>query len=177
MGNEFYEIGKFFNSRAKMEGVNIEVLHGGSGMTKEFLTSINSEFNEYAIYVDYYDISKIGGIGGPEANLIELINSIEEPLKIILGQVILGIFSNFAYDKLRDAIFKVLKRAKPEVGNHRVEIQHHNKIVVFIFNIEKTTEEDLDLQLRTLLSDINLKEEIEYDPELVSKIFEKFSKG
>lgn len=177
MGNETYTIGKFYRSRAKREGVGIEVFHGGKGFTEDFLTSINSEFNSSDIYVDYFDIGNIGGLGGPGVDLIELINSVEDPLKIFIGQIVLGVFSNFVYDKLKDAILKVLKKSKPDSGNHPVEIHHHTKIVVFNFNIDKTTEEDLDLQLRTLLSDVILEENLEYDPELVRKIYDKYAQG
>lgn len=169
--------GMFYRSRGKKEGVSVQILSGGSDMTQEFLTDMNAEFNGSDIYVDYYDISEIGGLGGPGADIIEIINSIDLPLKIFLGEMAIAFISNFTYDVLKTAVLKLLKRAKPEPGNHPVEIHHHTKIVVFNFNIDKTTEEDLDLQLRTLLSDVILEEKIEYDPILVDKILDKHGLG
>lgn len=169
--------GMFFRSRGKQEGVSVQVLHGGNDMTQEFISDMNSEFNGSEIYVDYYDISEIGGLGGAGANIIDIINSIDFPLKVFLGELAIGLFSNFTYDMLKAAVFRLLKKAKPEPGNHPVEIHHHTKIVVFNFNIDKTTEEDLDLQLRTLLSDVILEEKIEYDPDLVNKIINAHGRG
>jgi hypothetical protein len=51
------------------------------------------------IYVDYYDISEIGGLGGPGTDIIEIINSIDLPLKIFIGELALGIF------RISDMIF------------------------------------------------------------------------
>lgn len=169
--------GMFFGLRGKREGVSIQVLHGGSDMTQEFLTGMNSEFNGSEIYVDYYDEDKIGGLGGSGIDIIELINSIDFPLRVFIGELSIALFSNFTYDMLKAAVLKLLKRAKPEPGNHPVEIHHHTKIVVFNFNISKTTDEDLDLQLKTLLSDVILEEKVEYDPDLVNKILNKHSRG
>ena len=178
MGNmDIIQPGMFYRLRGKREGVSVQVLHGGNDMTQEFLSGMNSEFNGSDIYVDYFDITEIGGLGGPGVDIIELINSIDYPLKVIIGELALGLFSNFTYDMLKAAILKVIKKAEPEPGNHPVEIHHHTKIVVFNFNIDTTTEEDLDLQLKTLLSDVILEEKIEYDPDLVSKIFDKHGRG
>ena len=169
--------GMFYQKRAKTEGVSVQVLSGGTDMTQEFLSDMNAEFNVSDIYVDYYDISEIGGLGGSGTDIIEIINLIELPLKIFIGELALGLFSNFGYDILKAAVLKVIKRARPESGSHPVEIHHHTKIVVFNFNIDKTTEEDLDLQLKTLLSDVVFEEKIEYDPKLVNKVFEKHGRG
>lgn len=178
MGNiESIYPGMFYRSRGKKEGVSVQVLHGGCDMNQEFLSNMNSEFNRSEIYLDYFDITEVGGLGGPGADIIEIINSIDFPLKVLIGELTLGLFSNFTYDMLKMAVFKIIKRAKPEPGNHPVEIHHHTKIVVFNFNIDKTTEDDLDLQLKTLLSDVILEEKIEYDPNLVEKIFDKYSRG
>lgn len=178
MGNiESKYPGMFYRLRGKKEGVSVQVLHGGSDMTQEFLSQMNSEFNKSEIFVDYYDITELGGLGGAGTDIIAIINSIDFPLKVLIGELALGLFSNFTYDMLKAAVLKVIKRAKPEPGNHPVEIHHHTRIVVFNFNIEKTTEEDLDLQLKTLLSDVILEEKIEYDPELVNKVFEKHGRG
>lgn len=178
MGNmESIYPGMFYRSRGKRDGVSVQVLHGGCDMTQDFLSQMNSEFNGSEIYVDYYDITEIGGLGGPGADIIEIINSIDFPLKVIIGDLALGLFSNFTYDMLKLAILGLIKRAKPEPGNNPVEIHHHTKIVVFNFDIAKTTEEDLDLQLKTLLSDVILEEKIEYDPILMEKIMNKFGRG
>lgn len=178
MGNmDSIQPGMFYGLRGKVEGVSVQVLHGGSDMTQEFLSDMNSEFNGSEIYVDYFDINEIGGLGGSGVDIIELINSIDFPLRVYIGELAIGLFSNFTYDMLKTAVLKLLKRAKPGPGNHPVEIHHHTKIVVFNFNVDKTTEEDLDLQLRTLLSDVILEEKIEYDPDLVSKILNKHGRG
>lgn len=169
--------GMFYQSRGKKEGVSVQVLSGGRDMTQDFLSDMNAEFNGSNIYVDYYDISEIGGLGGPGTDIIDIINLIDLPLKIFIGELALGLFSNFGYDILKAAVLKVIKRARPESGTHPVEIHHHTKIVVFNFNIEKTTEEDLDLQLKTLLSDVILEEKTEYDPILVDKILGKRGRG
>ena len=68
-------------------------------MTQEFLSDMNEEFNVSDIYVDYYDISEIGGLGGPGTDIIEIINSIDLPLKIFIGELALGIF------RISDMIF------------------------------------------------------------------------
>ena len=178
MGNtETIIPGMFYRNRERIEGVSISVMHGGAGMTQQFLEEMNAEYNSNEIYVDYYDISEIGGLGGPGANIIDVINSPDFPLKIYLGQLVFGLFTNFAYDLLKQAITNVIKNAKPNSGNSKVEIHHHSKIVVFNFNIDFTTEDDIDFQLKTLLSDSILKEQIEEDPETVRRILDKYSRG
>lgn len=169
--------GMFYQSRGKPEGVRLSIWHGGEAITQNFLESINSDFNKSDIYIDYYDISEIGGLGGPGANLIEVINSTDFPLQLYIGQLVLGLFTNFTYDILKAAVMEVIKRAKSNPGNNIIEIHHHTKIVVFNFNNESSTEDDLDLQLRTLLSDTTMEERLKEDPELVRKILDKYSRG
>ena len=88
MGNmDIIQPGMFYRLRGKREGVSVQVLHGGNDMTQEFLSGMNSEFNGSDIYVDYFDITEIGGLGGPGVDIIELINSIDYPLKVIIGEL------------------------------------------------------------------------------------------
>jgi hypothetical protein len=81
-------------------------------------------------------------------------------LMISIGPFLGGLFVNFTYDYLKSCVLKILKKAKPEPGDHLIHIVHIEKLVVHLYNPERDVEAELDRSLKALLSNVKLAEDL-----------------
>lgn len=149
--------------RGTKPGVEIEIFdsHMNRFGTEEtifernYLIELNAEFNSKDIFID---IPAIGGMGGGETG--QTIVPLVQFLMISIGPFLGGLFVNFTYDYLKSCILKILKKAKPEPGDHLIHIVHIEKLVVHLYNPERDVEAELDRSLKALLSNVKLAEDI-----------------
>ena len=137
-------------------GTNIAIIDLDIGLSNKDLQEVNEGINKSGVYV----YSESVGKGGPGEFFAppELI----ETIIIVIGEILVNIFASFAYDGIKTAIKKSIKKIREKKGNPRVisyDIRHKNTSVLIVVRDGVIDEEVLDLSLRTLLGEVMLREE------------------
>jgi hypothetical protein len=140
---------------------------------RDNLKELNSEFNKHGIYID---IPIIGGMGGGETG--QIVVKTLELLIVNIGPFLGGLFVNFSYDMLKSCFSKVLKKARPQPKDHLVHIEHAEKVIIFLYNPDReSNDEELDRSLRALLGDVKLEEDQTKMNMRVNEQLSKYDKG
>lgn len=150
-------------------------VHGTDGtiFKREYLKELNTEFNEYGIYID---IPIIGGMGGGESG--QIVVQALEFLIVNIGPFLGGLFVNFSYDTLKACISKIIKKARPQSQDHLIHIEHADKVVVYLYNPDReSNDEELNRSLRALLGDVKLAEDTTDIDMKVHERLSKYAKG
>lgn len=137
-------------------GTNIAIIDLDLQINNKDLQELNEGVNESGVFVYTESVGK-GGLGDVFSRP-ELI----EPIVIIIGEILVNLFASFAYDGIKTAIKKSIKKIGEKKGKPRFisyDIRHKNASVIVVVREGVIDEELLDLSLRTLLGEVMLKEE------------------
>lgn len=175
--NTGYTPGQYSRGHPLSSGVNIEIHDGDNLIRAEDLEVWNKESNQVGIFVDNFDMLEVGGKGGGEIGEIapEVVEA-AKILTIIIGPIAVNILSNFAYDKLKSWVLRIIKNKRNTKGKHIVEIRHFTKRVIFVHDPEENADIIFEESFDTLFRDVELNETD--NPDYIDEaILRRYAKG
>lgn len=137
-------------------GTNIAIIDLDLQLNNKDLQELNEGVNESSVFV----YSEPVGKGGPGDVFTR--PEFIEPIILIIEEILVNLFASFAYDGIKTAIKKSIKKIGEKKGKPRFisyEIRHKNASVIVVVREGVIDEELLDLSLRTLLGEVVLREE------------------